>query len=79
MAILELENVEKSFSPGFIPRRRQVLKGVSFAVANVTGCLARLQDGWSPLRVADARQLLESVTAATRSGPGAPRGPLGGS
>ena len=43
-------------APGVPPERN--LKGVSFAVANVTGCLARLQDGGIPLRVADAQRLL---------------------
>jgi hypothetical protein len=43
-------------APGVPPERN--LKGVSFAVANVTGCLARLGNGSGPLRVADARRLL---------------------
>jgi hypothetical protein len=43
-------------APGVPPERN--LKGVSFSVANVTGCLARLLDGRGPLRIADARRLL---------------------
>lgn len=57
-------------APGVPPERN--LKGVSFAVANVTGCLARIQEGGGPLRIADA------LTAATRSVRGAPRVRPGG-
>jgi subtilisin family serine protease len=43
-------------APGVPPERN--LKGVSFAVANVTGCLARLLPGGRPMRLEEARRLL---------------------
>lgn len=43
--------------PGVPPQRN--LKGLSFAVANVTGCLASLAAGGRPLRLPDARSLIE--------------------
>jgi subtilisin family serine protease len=46
--------------PGVPPERN--LKGVSFAVANVTGLLARALDGPRPVTVADALDLLASAT-----------------
>jgi hypothetical protein len=41
-----------------VPPERN-LRGVSFAAANVTGCLARLVEASQPLALADARALLE--------------------
>ena len=31
--VLQVDNLEKAFSPGFIPKKRQILKGISFSVA----------------------------------------------
>jgi hypothetical protein len=48
--------------PGVPPERN--LKGLSFAVANVTGCLARLLDGSGHLSLGEARTLLEREYSA---------------
>ena len=31
--VLQVDNLEKAFSPGFIPKKRPILKGISFAVS----------------------------------------------